>query len=161
MKFKRVLKIILLITSVLFTGFLSVLMYVVFYVENAPFEYSMLIPLSMISTGFLSVSYHFKTLKFYNIETKQIMFKEPVLWGGNILFALSLVLTGLYLGYIFHTVYETNLNDKIYIAYIVILLMLVFGICLVIEARNLYNQILKSDADLFKGSIDDIGGGDN
>jgi len=158
MKLRRLLKILLLLVCVLLTGFLSAFMYAVFFEENTPFDYGLLTPLFMMLTGFLSVAYHIKTLKFYSVKTKLLYFKDLVLWVGNVLFALSQVLTALYLVYKFYTVYEVNPNNQIYIAYLIVFLMFVLGVCLILEAKNLYSRIQKSTTDVFKASIDDIGG---
>lgn len=158
MKLKRILKIALLIVSIALTGFLVALMYTVFYIENARFEYSMLIPLFMIPTGILSIGYHFKTIKFYSLKSKATGFKDVVLWVGNTLFATSQVLTALYLSYSLYLLYQTNQNTEVYIAYMVCLLMFIFGLCLFLETYHLYKRIIKTEEDLFKGSIDDITG---
>ena len=160
MRLKRILKISLLIISIALTGFLVALMYIVFYIENARFEYSMLIPLFMIPAGVLSVVYHFKTMRFYGLKSKATGFKDVVLWVGNTLFAISQVLTAFYLLYSLYLLYQTNQNTEVYIAYMVCLLMFVFGLCLFLETYHLYKRIIKTDADLFKGSIDDITGVD-
>lgn len=160
MKLKRILKIALLIVSIALTGFLVALMYTVFYIENARFEYSMLIPLFMIPTGVLSVIYHFKTLKYYNLKNTVFGLKDVVIWVGNALFALSQILTALYLTYSLYWITIRNQNTEIYIAMVICFFMLVLGVCLAIEEYYLYKRILKNEDDLFKGSIDDIKGVD-
>lgn len=157
MKSKRILKIILLVIGILLTGFISVLMYVVCIENGEPFVYSMLPPLSMIVTGGLSTAYHFKTFKFYSLKTSRLFIKETVLWVGNALFTLSIILMALYLVYKIYEDYKTSDNDVIYIVFIIIVIMLVFGISLAIEALNIYRRVIKSNKDLFKASIDDIG----
>ncbi|WNH11251.1 hypothetical protein [Thalassobellus suaedae] len=156
MKFKRALKITLLIICVLHTGFVIALMYFVLLVEKESFEYSMLIPLFMIITGVLSISYNFKTLKLYNPKIEIIVFKDAVLWVGNLLFALSQILTSLYLVYL--TFNHHNQNTQFYMAFSICFVMLVLGLCLIIEAHNLYKRILISNKDLYKRTIDDIKG---
>ena len=158
MKLRRLLKILLLVVCIVLTGFLSFFMYIVFLDESTPFEYGMLIPVFMMLTGFLSVAYHIKTLKFYSVKTKLLSFKDLVLWVANALFAIALILAALYLAYKLYTVYEVKPNNQIYIAYLIVFLMFVLGVCLILEAKNLYSRIQKSTTDVFKASIDDIGG---
>lgn len=160
MKLKRILKIALLIVSIVITGFLVALMYTVFYIENARFEYSMLIPLLIIPTGVLSIIYHFKTLRFYSFKTNAIGFKDVVLWVGNGLLALSLILTSLYLTYSLYSVFIRNQNTELYFAMAICFFMLISGLSLAIEEYHLYKRIVKIDEDLFKGTIDDIKGVD-
>ena len=158
MKLRRLLKILLLVVCIVLTGFLSFFMYIVFFDESTPFEYGMLIPVFMALTGVLSVAYHIKTLKFYSVKTKLLYFKDLVLWVANALFAIALILAALYLAYKLYLVYEVKPNNQIYIAYLIVFLMFVLGVCLILEAKNLYSRIQKSTTDVFKASIDDIGG---
>lgn len=155
MKFKRALKIILLTVCVFLTGGEIVVMYFVLLSMKESFNYRMFIPLFMISLGVLSIVYHFKTLRLYNSITKIIVFKDEVLWFGNILFALSQISASLYL--IYKISIDNQATDK-FIVFAICFVMLVLGLCLIIEAHNLYKRILISNKDLYKRTIDDIKG---
>ncbi len=99
MKIKRFFKIVLLICSLVLTSISIVLMYTVIVVEGSSFEYSMLIPLSMIPTGILSVIYHIKTLKYYSLNYVYKDLKDSFLWVGNLLFAGSVFLMTFFMLY--------------------------------------------------------------
>ena len=126
MKLKRVLKIILLTLCVLISGFLIVLIYMVLFVENASLESSLIFPFFMISTGVLSVSYHAKTLKFYNFKIKTFFLNNVVLWIGNVVFALTQIFTSLYLSYSFYNVFKSKKTTEIYMACAICFLLFVF-----------------------------------
>ncbi len=158
MKIKRFFKIILLICCLALTSIFIVLMYTVIILENNPFEYSMLIPLSIISTGVLSIIYHIKTLKHYSINYVYKDLNDSFLWVGNLLFAISISLMALFMIYSFYSMREIDLNPKLFYAFVFCGVILLIGVVLILEEKWLYKKrlIIKKQSKINK--IDDIRG---
>lgn len=158
MKIKRFLKIVLLICCFVLTSISIALMYTIIIVENNSFEYSMLIPLSMIPTGVLSIIYHIKTLKHYSINYVYKDLNDSFLWVGNLLFAISISSMALSMIYSFYGIREIDLNPKLFYALIFCGVILLIGMILILEEKWLYKKrhIIKKQSKINK--IDDIRG---
>ncbi len=162
MKIKRFLKIVLLICCFVLTSISIALMYTVIILENNPFEYSMLIPLLMISTGILSIIYHFKTLKYYSLNIIVKDLKDGFLWVGNLLFAISILSMGLFLFYSIFNIKGINLRPEFFYMVAFCSIIFLIGVILIIEERWLYKKIINikkqsqiDRIDNIKGSHDD------
>lgn len=158
MKIKRFLKIVLLVLSFVLSSLATVLMYVVLIIENTTFEYSMLIPLSLIPTGVLSVIYHIKTLKYYSLNFVYKGLKDVVLWIGNFLFAVAILTMTFFLFYAIYSLNEAELTSELLYVLIFSLVTLFLGVILILEERLLYKKlnILKEQSRINR--IDDISG---
>ena len=161
MKFKRVLKIILLAINIIFTMLLVLLMYSVLIVEESDFEYSMLIPLFLILTGVFSIIFHFRTLELYKTNRTITEFKNLTLWIVNVVFALTLIATALLLIYV---LLEGDFREEDWVFILLLAIfftMIMLGTGLIVEERYLYNLILRNKKDAFVEQIDAIEGHKN
>lgn len=158
MKIKRFLKIVLLVLSFALTSLAIALMYTVIIVENNAFEYSMLIPLSMIPTGILSVIYHIKTLKHYSLNFVYKGFKDGILWIGNLLFAGAILTMTFFFLYAISRIEQENFGKELIYILIFSLITFSLGVILILEERVLYKKlnILKEQSRINR--IDDISG---
>ena len=105
---------VLLVFSFALTSLAAVLMYTVVIVESTTFEYSMLIPLSMIPTGVFSIIYHLKTLKYYSLSFVYKELNDVILWIGNLLFALSISSLALFMLYSIYKILERDSVPEIF-----------------------------------------------
>lgn len=158
MKIKRLLKILLLVCCFALTSISVVLMYTVLIVENSSFEYSMLIPLSMIPTGVLSVIYHIRTLKHYSLNFVYKDLKDAVLWIGNLLFALCIFTMAFFMLYAIYSLNEVDLSSEFIYILIFCGIILLLGVTLILEERLLYRKYVFFKEQSRINTIEDISG---
>ena len=158
MKVKRLLKIIQFLLSILFIGLVTVMMYYVVIIEESSLEYRMLVPLSLIIIGVLSLMYQIKTLKYYRITYVNYKIEDIFLWVSNGLFAFILILLALYFGY---EIIEANFGDVLteyFLAISVCVFPLLLGLSLFFEERYLYKRLKKIKSEIMLEDIKDIKG---
>ncbi|SFZ93278.1 hypothetical protein SAMN05428642_10342 [Flaviramulus basaltis] len=159
MKLRRILKIILLICSFVVTGIMVVAVYSLLVNNNTPLNFGMYVNMLICITGILSITYHFKTFKFYKKEKHNKILKDTSLWVSNIIYALLLIYISSRISYSF---YKMNKGDTIdsefYIMYLFCFFVFLLGIFLIIEERWLYKSIKNSETQSHLNGIDNIKG---
>ncbi|MCF7569247.1 hypothetical protein L3X37_12860 [Sabulilitoribacter arenilitoris] len=123
----------------------------------------MLIPLSMILTGFLSIIYHIKTLKHYSLNFVYKDFKDAVLWIGNLLLAISIFTMAFFMLFAIYSLNEVDLSFEFIYMFIFCGIILLLGVTLILEERLLYRKYVFFKEQSRINKIDDISGhkGDN
>ena len=159
MKISTGIKIALLVSSFLISGFLLFAIYSVLKAER--FEYSMLILFAVNFTGFFSVIYHIKTLTYYKLDIINVKPEVKIFWVGNLLFSIALFCLSLYSLYILYTVFYRmdGVFGKHYLLPIgICIYTLLVGVFLAIEASVFYKRNKRLDEKKIFDSIEDIKG---
>lgn len=159
MKFKRILKIALLACSIIVTGVMVVAVYSLLVNRNTPLNIGMYVNIFICITGILSVTYHFKTFKFYKKNEGNKKLKDTLLWVSNIIYALLLIYISSSISYSFYKMNKDGIIDsEFYIMYLFCFFVFLLGIFLIIEGRWLYKSIKNSETQSHLNGIDNIKG---
>jgi len=161
MKVKKGIKIALLILSFAIVCLVSTATYSILVIEDAKFEYEILLLLAVILGGVLSMVYQIKTLKFYSLKTKKLELKGKLFWIGNIIFSISLFCFSLYFLYFIYISYanfDRSMENSVLIKLAITILILLVGVFLALETSALYKRILNQKERNYIDSIEDIKG---
>lgn len=124
-------------------------------------NYGMYINILICIAGVLSITYHFKTLKFYKNKTQKILLEDTSLWVSNLIYALLLIYMSLKLTYTFYNFdVEGAIDTGLYVMYAFCFFIFLLGVCLIFEERLLYKRIIQAKNQSNKDNIDDIKGVD-
>ena len=160
--FGLIQKIILAVISVGISLLIAFFSYSIFIDEEQKLEFSMLILVDFIVSGLLSFVFHIKTLSLYGSESgNTVKFeKDRIFWIFNIIFAISLIATAIFLLYDSKSYLSPEYrNNAVFLIYLfMIIVPASTGIWTLIDARFLYNKVKKAKAQKLIDSIDDISG---
>ncbi|KJD32618.1 hypothetical protein PK35_10490 [Tamlana nanhaiensis] len=141
MKFKRILKIALLVCCILVAALFNVALIYFVSFEGFSFKNRQFILVAFAFLGISSVVYQIKTLNFYKEQTELYKIKNITLWLLNAGFAGSVIFFSVYLSYDLFQVDWGDQNGYMLPLLLICLPLFLIGVFMLLEEFTLYKQI--------------------